>query len=290
VLNVVNFVAFNEVYGYVEGDDVLRRVADALREFEDDGVVIARYGGDVFMLLMRESAPGEVEPFVERLTQRLRDLAYVTRDQTLPISIACGYAVSPLDGGARHELMSRCVGRARRSRSEGCVPVRSDEPAPSPLAGNFTGVDTIVTALLDRDPYTRVHLLDVNRMAKQWSQYNLELDRDSLATFLQASLLHDVGKLLVSDRLLVKPARLTHEEYEAVKRHASYGRNILTLHEGWAGVAAIVGQHHEWWNGEGYPSGISGEEIHPLARAVSVLDAYSAMVADRPYHRGIRSG
>lgn len=287
VLDVVNFAAFNEVYGYDEGDEVLRMAGDALREFEDGNVVCARYGGDVFMVLVKESAPDEIDPFVERLRSRLHQLAYVSRDQTIPISIAIGYAIAPLDGGTRHGLISRCVDRADISRREGCRPTRSDQPSNSPLAGIFTGLETIVTALLDRDPYTRVHLLEVNAMAKHWSQYNLELDRDALGTFLQASLLHDVGKLMISDRLLVKPGRLTPDEYESVRRHAVYGRNILALHTGWDEVAAIVGQHHEWWDGRGYPSGLAGDAIHPLARAVSILDAYSAMVSDRPYHRGI---
>jgi diguanylate cyclase (GGDEF)-like protein len=287
VLDIVNFAAFNEVYGYTEGDEVLRLVGDTLHEFEDGNVVCARYSGDEFMVLVKESSPDEVDPFVERLGKRLQQLAYVSRDQKIPVSVAIGYAVAPLDGGTRQSLISRCVDRAHQSRREGSRPMRVDEPGASPLAGTFTGIETIVTALLDRDPYMRVHLLEVNAMAKLWSQYDLELDRDSLAIFLQTSLLHDVGKLLVSDRLLVKPGRLSPEEYESVKGHAVFGRNILALQPGWEEVAAIVGQHHEWFNGRGYPIGLSGDEIHPLAHAVAVLDAYSAMISDRPYHRGI---
>ena len=286
VLDVVNFAAFNEVYGYDEGDDVLRRVGDTLREFEDDGVVCARYGGDVFMISVRDGAPDQIEPFVERLARRLRQLAYVARDQTLPVSIACGYAVAPLDGGTRHELISLCTDRARLSRREGCKPVRVDLGAAS-IHGNFAGIETIVTAVLDRDPYTRVHLYEVNRMAKQWSEYNLELDGASLGTFLQASLLHDAGKLMISDAILLKPGRLSAQEYDDIKRHPTFGRNVLALQDGWNEVAAIVGQHHERWDGTGYPNGLAGEDIHPLARAIAILDAYSAMVSDRPYHRGI---
>jgi HD-GYP domain-containing protein (c-di-GMP phosphodiesterase class II) len=70
-------------------------------------------------------------------------------------------------------------------------------------------------------------------------------------------------------------------------RHAQYGQHVLAQHAGYAEVAEIVGQHHERWDGEGYPHGLAGEDIHPIARAVSILDAFSAMVADRPYHRGI---
>ncbi len=268
-------------------DEVLRMVGDALREFEDGNVVCARYGGDVFTVLVKESAPDEIDPFVERLRLRLRRLAFVSRDQTIPISVAIGLAIAPLDGGTRHRLISLCTDRAHVSRRQGCLPARTDAPSDSMIAGMFTGIETIVTALLDRDPYTRVHLFEVNTMAKQWSQHNLELDRDALGTFLQASLLHDVGKLMICDRLLIKPGRLTPDEYESVKRHAVYGRNILLLQPGWHEVATIVAQHHEWWDGGGYPNKLAAEQIHPLARAVAILDAYSAMVSDRPYHRGI---
>jgi len=287
VLNVVNFAAFNAMYGYTEGDVVLRRIADALREFEDDDVDVGRFGGDTFILLVSETHPDRIAEFVERVHRRLSELAYVARDQTLPISVACGYAVAPLDGGNRHDLVSLCVDRAKLSRLQGCVPAGSDELEAFTLHGSFEGIASIVSALLDRDPYTRVHLVEVNRMAKLWSEYNLELDHYALAQLLQASLLHDVGKLLVSDRILVKPGHLTGDEYEDVKRHAAYGRHILIAQPGYETVAEIVGQHHERWDGGGYPNGLLGASIHPVARAVSVLDAFSAMVADRPYHRGI---
>jgi len=287
VLNVVNFAAFNEVYGYAEGDDVLRRIAETLREFEDGGVHVGRFGADVFMLVSKENQPDEIAPLLERLRRRLAELSYVARDQTLPISLACGYAVAPIDGGTRHDIVSRCIDRARLSRLENCRPVGADELESHQLHGNFNGIETIVSAMLDRDPYTRVHLFEVNRMAKLWSEYNLELDHESLAALLQASLLHDVGKLMISDRILVKPGRLTPDEYDDVKRHAEYGRNLLALHPGFEDVAEIVGQHHERWEGGGYPNGIAGAQIHPLARAVAVLDAFSAMVSNRPYHRGI---
>jgi diguanylate cyclase (GGDEF)-like protein len=285
--NIVNFAAFNATYGYSEGDVVLRRVADALRAFEDDGIDVGRFGGDTFILVVRQTHPDQIGRFVDRVHRALSELAYVARDQMLPVSVACGYAVVPLDAGTRHDIVATCVDRSKLSRLQGCVPTGTDELDSYSLYGGFEGLGTIVSALLEGDPYTRMHLVDVNRMAKLWSEYNLALDGDALALLLQASLLHDVGKLLVSERILVKPGHLNGNEYDDVKRHAAYGRHILIAHPGYEDVANIVGQHHERWDGGGYPDGLAGEVIHPLARAVAVLDAFSAMVADRPYHRGI---
>ncbi len=289
MLNLVNFGTFNETYGHVEGDDVLRRVARALRDFEDagDNVSVGRFGGDVFLVLLRDTASDAAAGFVERLAGKLDELCYVTHDQTLPIPIACGYVMAPFDAAARADVVALCVHRTRLSRKQGCKPVGLDDVDAYAIHGDFDGIETIVEALLDRDPFTRVHLLQVNTMAKLWAEYNLDLDRDEMAMLLQASLLHDVGKLLVSDKILVKPGRLSPEEYASAMRHASYGEDILAQSTGYEEVARIVGQHHERWDGKGYPAGIAGESIHRLARAIAILDAFSAMVADRPYHRGI---
>jgi diguanylate cyclase (GGDEF)-like protein len=289
MLKVVNFGTFNETYGHVEGDGVLREIAQALREFEDadDNIIVGRFGGDVFMVLLRDTSTDLVGHFVERLVAKLSALFYVSRDQTLPVPIACGYVVAPLDAGSRADVIALCVHRTRLSRKQGCKAIGEDDVDAYTIHGAFNGIETIVEALLDRDPFARVHLLQVNAMAKLWSEYNLELDHTDLARFLQASLLHDVGKLLVSDKILVKPGRLSVQEYEAAMQHAAYGRDILGRHAGYEDVAEIVGAHHERWDGGGYPNQIAGEEIQALARAVAVLDAFSAMVADRPYHRGI---
>ena len=289
MLNIVNFGTFNETYGHLEGDEVLREIAASLREVEDvdENITVGRFGGDVFMVLLRDTTTDLVEHFVERLHTRLSGLSYVAREQTLPIPIACGYVVAPIDAASRADAIALCVHRTRLSRKQGCRPVGEDDVDAYTIHGTFTGIETIVEALLDRDPFTRVHLLQVNTMAKLWSEYNLELDGTDLSRFLQASLLHDVGKLLVSDKILVKPGRLSQQEYEAAMQHARFGRNILAQHPGYEDVAEIVGEHHERWDGAGYPKRLSGEDIHLLARAIAILDAFSAMVADRPYHRGI---
>jgi len=289
VLDVVNFAQFNELYGHTEGDEILRQIAGVLREFEaaDDTLAVGRLGGDIFMVVMRDCAADLAAYNVVQIAAKLGELAYVTSDQILPITVACGYVIAPLDAGTRSDVISLCEHRTRLSRKLGGIPVGNDDVDGYTVHGPFDGVETIVESLLDRDPFTRVHLLQVNTMAKLWSEHNLDLDHPTLVKLLQASLLHDVGKLLIADRLMSKPGPLSAVEYEAVMRHAEYGRHVLMQHPGYAEVSEIVGQHHERWDGNGYPGRLAGEEIHPLARAISILDAFSAMVADRPYHRGI---
>ncbi|HEV3155688.1 MAG TPA: HD domain-containing phosphohydrolase [Candidatus Baltobacteraceae bacterium] len=287
MLNVTNFAMFNETYGYPEGDGVLRDIAGMLNEFGAEVASIGRFGGDVFMILLSGKTPSATADFVARLESRCRKLSYRGFNQSIPISIACGYAYAPNDTRSRSELLALCAHRTRLSRKQGGRPIGEDDIDAYQLHGDFTGVETIVEAMLDRDPFTRVHLFHVNAMASHWAEQNLQLNDADYRCILQASLLHDVGKLLVSDRILVKPSRLTPDEYRAIQHHARFGRNILSQYRGFEEVAEVVGQHHERWDGLGYPAGLRGGQIHPLARAVSILDAFSAMVMDRPYHRGI---
>jgi diguanylate cyclase (GGDEF)-like protein len=288
MLDVINFARFNETHGYLAGDDVLRQVAGVLRTFEDahDGVQAGRFDADVFVVLMRDRSPEETPLMLAQLRALLGDLAYVASDQTLPIAIACGYAEAPAEAHDRTGLIALCEDRTRRSRKAGGVAIGGKGGDGYVMYGRFDGIMPIVETLLDRDPFTRVHLLHANALANAWSAH-LPLDGAQRETFMRASLLHDVGKLLVADRLLNKPARLSLDEFESVMLHAGFGRDILVRHQGYEEVAQIVGEHHERWDGGGYPRGLRGEEIHPLARAVAIVDSYSAMVADRPYHRGV---
>ncbi len=287
LFNVVNFAAFNTTYGYAQGDVVLKAIANRLVERAGPDVLIGRFGGDVFAAVLHGKLRAQIEAWVDRMTMVLRGISYESRNNVIPIALACGYALAPFDAAMRADLVALATLRTGLSRKRGAVAVGDDDVDAYTLHGRFDGLRTILDSLLEHDPFLRTHLFHVNAMAKHWAEYNLDLGADDLAQFLQASLLHDVGKLLVSDRILVKPDKLTSAEYLAVQEHAAYGRTIITQFEEYADVADIISQHHERWDGAGYPNGLAAHAIHPLARAVSILDAFSAMTLDRPYHRGV---
>jgi HD-GYP domain-containing protein (c-di-GMP phosphodiesterase class II) len=104
---------------------------------------------------------------------------------------------------------------------------------------------------------------------------------------LLASVLHDVGKIAIPDQVLCKPSGLTQEERRLVKRHPEVGAMLLEHIPGFREVARAVLHHHERFDGLGYPRGLAGDEIPKLSRVVSIIDAYSAMTDDRPYHKGM---
>src|SRR5256714_4807380 len=100
------------------------------------------------------------------------------------------------------------------------------------------------------------------------------------------SLLHDIGKIGIPDAILCKPAPLTDKEWEKMREHPALGQRILRGIKFLEGAARVVGQHHEKWDGSGYPSGLRAEEIDFNARIFAVADAFDAMTSDRVYRKG----
>ena len=111
---------------------------------------------------------------------------------------------------------------------------------------------------------------------------------DEFLNYLEfAALMHDIGKIAIDDQILRKPGKLTPEEFEIIKRHPELGYNILSPVSLLAPVAPMVLYHQEWFNGKGYPEGLSGEEIPLGARIVAVLDAWGAMVTSRSWRKAL---
>ena len=285
LLDITNFGRINDVYGTRVGDRVLDALAERLATLADADTLVGRFGGDDFVLIARRDDRAAIAQLVADAGARTADLSFRGDDDVIPISVNRGWVTAPEEGTVRADLMALAEMRLKLSIEQGGVAV-GDEVAPLVRFGDFGATEPLVETALVRDPYTRLHLLHVNRIAHAWAP-RLALNDAAHETFVRAALLHDIGKLLVPEAILLKPAKLEADEYRTMQRHAEYGRTILSGYADFADVARIVGQHHERWDGRGYPNGIPGAMIDPLARAVSVIDAFSAMTLDRPYHRAI---
>ncbi|MBV8563542.1 MAG: HD-GYP domain-containing protein [Actinobacteria bacterium] len=143
-------------------------------------------------------------------------------------------------------------------------------------------VESLNATVDAKDPYTAGHSHRVQRIALALGE-ELGLDAPRLRTLGFSALFHDIGKIGVPDAILTKPAKLTDDEYEVIKRHPEDGAKIVSrLHQLEEAVPAIL-HHHERWDGRGYPSLLAGEAIPVEARIVGLADALDAMTTDRPY-------
>jgi diguanylate cyclase (GGDEF)-like protein/putative nucleotidyltransferase with HDIG domain len=285
MIDITNFGRINDVYGTRVGDRVLDALAERLATLADAETLVGRFGGDDFVVVANRENRAAIAELVEEIGSRTADLGFRGEDDTIPISVNRGWVSAPEEGSTRPDLLALADLRLRLSVEQGGNAVGADQQ-PLIRHGTFGAVEPLVQTALVRDPYTRIHLLHVNHVANAWAPV-LGLNAADTETFVKAALLHDLGKLLIPESILLKPAKLEADEYRTMQRHAEYGFAILKAYDGYGEVAEIVGQHHEHVDGRGYPNGLRGEEIRFLARAVSVIDAYSAMTLDRPYHRGI---
>jgi HD-GYP domain-containing protein (c-di-GMP phosphodiesterase class II) len=116
----------------------------------------------------------------------------------------------------------------------------------------------------------------------------MNVPQDEFEVIRVGALLHDIGKIGISDAVLQKPGKLTPEEEALIQQHPVIGRKILECVQGFDAYLQVVELHHENWGGGGYPRGLTGDQTPRAARIVKVADAYDAMTSDRPYRRGMR--
>ena len=148
----------------------------------------------------------------------------------------------------------------------------------------FATLASLVSAIEARDRYTQQHSERVTRLSLEIA-YEMRCHPDELRKLESAGPLHDIGKIGIDDHILKKAGRLTDEEFEVIKTHPIIGVNIVS-HLGLDDdELAIIRNHHERWDGKGYPDGLKGKEIPKLARILSVADAFDAMNSDRAYRQ-----
>ena len=149
-------------------------------------------------------------------------------------------------------------------------------------------VKALVSIIEAKDPYTKGHTERVADYTVALG-HKMRLPKDAIRDLAFGAVLHDIGKLVVYERVLNKPGQLNDDEWESMKQHPSIGATIIENMEFLAGTVALVRHHHESYDGSGYPDGLKGENIPLGARIISVADSYDAMTTDRSYRKALSS-
>ena len=155
------------------------------------------------------------------------------------------------------------------------------------VKSNYFGtIQSLVNALEASDRYTKGHSERVRFLGLELARY-IGLDYRELEVLEHAAILHDIGKIGIDSTILNKQAELTHTEFSLIRAHPIIGDEILGPIGTLEGVRTTILQHHERYDGNGYPYGISGEEITTKARVLAVIDTFDAMLTDRPYRKAL---
>lgn len=291
--DIDHFKLLNDVHGHQAGDEALRQVARHMRDSLAPEHIVGRYGGDEFLFIfdgVDRDGGTEIMRNVERALQST-SLRLPGSDSSIPLRISSGVACYPEDAQGWSRLIARADGALMECR----MLVRSDadsQPALSTRDLREVHPETVLLAesllrVIDaKDAYTSEH-------SRQHASLSLVLadelalpDRERYALWL-GGLLHDVGKIGVPDEILCKPGALSEQEWEIMRRHVTMSENIVRGLFGLEEAVEAVASHHERFDGNGYPRKLGGEEIPRLGRMLAIVDAYSAMVHDRPYRKGM---
>ncbi len=151
---------------------------------------------------------------------------------------------------------------------------------------NMQTVQALAETIEAKDQYTQGHCERVRSLAVRLAR-ELKLPEDQIEPLEFAALLHDIGKIGIPERILNKVGSLDPEEIEVIKMHPLIGAQILSIVEFFAPAINGVRHHHERWDGKGYPDGVAGEDIDPLARIITLADTFDAMAQSRPYRKAL---
>ncbi len=290
LMDLNNFKFFNDTYGHLCGDEVLRLVARAIEGACRPQDMGGRYGGDEFMLLLPGADRQAATAVAQNLRRSLASIGYRPpgEEQPVPLAMSYGIAVYPADAPARHDLLCLADGDLYRSKSGARDRVSAGAARAARARGiaGYSMLDSLVRTVDNKDRYTRRHSEDVAEYACLLGQA-LGLDSEEGETLSVAGLLHDVGKISVPDTILRKPGRLTEEEMTIIRGHPGVGALIVGAVPGLAHILPAVRHHHERWDGGGYPDGLAHTDIPLIARIMAVADAFSAMTTDRPYRNSL---
>jgi len=302
MLDIDHFKTLNDTYGHPVGDMVLTDIAKILLgEVRKDIDVVARYGGEEFALILPETEVPNAMVCAEHLRKAVERYAFVGKDgETIPVTISLGVAQYPIHSSEREGLImaadlamyqSKSTGRNRTTVFNNNS--RTDEnadPYKLYLLLQATDMSTIeaIAAAVDakgnREPgFSKAVMAHALALAEK-----LGLSEREQEDIQIASLLHDIGKLGISDAVLNKRDPLTEEELGIIRSHPEIGYAIIQRSSHLQSMLPGILYHHEWWDGNGYSNGLRGEHIPLIARIIAVVDSYHAMMTERP-HCGART-
>ncbi len=261
----------NDALGYREGDKILKEIAETLKQFCRQEDIIARWGGDEFIILL----PGTDYKAASAVLKRIQKAANKNRvDLPLQLSISLGMASKNSLTQNMREVIKEAEDNLYRNKLFDTRSVRS------------SFVFSLEKTLWARSHETREHCYRLQKMAEGIGK-ELELPESELDKLKLLSALHDIGKIAVPNSILDKAGKLSPEEWQIVKKHPETGYRIALSSPELIPIADGILKHHERWDGKGYPLGIKGEEIPLLSRIIALADTYDVMIHGRPYREAV---
>lgn len=268
ICDVDGLKLLNDTLGHTFGDEILKAAAMILRSLYGEGHIVARIGGDEFAVLFQSS----LSPELSRIYNEVGE--YNQMNPSVPLSVSVGFAGSESAFESTAALFREADNNMYR------VKLRNRKSVCEKL------VKTMLRALEKRRIVTPEQSA---RMEKLFTAFALRagVPQKDLPLLRLFARYYDIGKVGVPNAILFKRGSISQRERTEAERHSEIGSRIAHFSATLDPVADWILKHHEWWNGEGYPFGLKGEEIPIECRLMAIADAYNAMTDDRPYRRAM---
>ncbi len=263
-----NLKLVNDTFGHELGDKMLKHTAEILRSSCRSEDIIARWGGDEFVIFLPQTKEEDANNICKRINKKCKE-TYV---KDIPLSLALGTAVKNKANMDLAEILKDAEENMYKQKLTEIKQIRS------------TVLNTMLKNLEAKSFETEAHYSGMQDVAQKISK-KVRISESELNRLKELILLHDIGKINISEEILTKPGPLSDKEWELIKKHPEMGWRIARATEDFAHVAEDILRHHERWDGKGYPYGRKGKEIPLLARITAIADSYDVMSHGRPYKR-----
>ncbi len=260
----------NDTYGHNVGDEMLIKGADLLRRVCRDTDMLARWGGDEFVVMLPLTSEKDANAICERIIEQCRS----TYDDTLPISMSVGAATKDKPGQNLEFYLREAEDL-----------MYTHKLSESSSARNAT-VNALLKTLSDCSHETKEHAMRIKEISMLVAE-KINLPDTEIERLTLLATLHDIGMINVPEGIFVKKDDLTSKDWEIIKKHPETGYRIASATKEFSNIAKEILYHHENWDGSGYPEGLEGNEIPFLARVIKIADAIEVMSSGRPYKKAM---
>ena len=258
--------AINDAFGHEAGDELLTKIGAALKRDCRADDIVARMGGDEFIILL----PKTSEEAAAALARRIRQSIGAEKIYDIPISASLGWAVKTSAPQSAGELILWAEDLLYREKVRDSASNRGQV------------IRAMIETLFAKSPAEADHGRRVRDLCHRLGQA-LELNPSTINELVQAGEVHDIGKIACKLQILLKSQPLTDDERTELRRHPEIGYRLLSTSADYFALADGILSHHERWDGNGYPKGLSGADIPLMGRIIAVAEAYADMSAERAY-------
>jgi len=270
MIDVNGLKLFNDAFGHLMGDRLLKRVAEVLKNECRADDIIARTGGDEFVVLLPKTPSDAAVAIMDRVSEAIRG----EKVEDLPISVSWGVAVKADQAESIEKVLETAEDSMYRSKVSEKTSYQN------------RSVHLIMETLFSRLKAEKSHSENVGSMSEKIG-LAMDLNRVEAGELRTAGVIHDIGKIATPGGVLEKSSPLNEQEWDEIRKHPETGFSILSTVSEYGPLAEIVLAHHERWDGSGYPRGLKGQGIPLFSRIIGVAEAWDAMVSGRPYRKPV---